>query len=137
MSNKASVLLVGHCGPDSFMLRRAVKTMLGTDDVVFINSSEDLESALPDASLVLVNRVLDGSFEHESGIELIRSLAGRTGARLMLVSNYPEAQAEAVAAGAVPGIGKADLLSEQTRQRLKAAFAGVERKPNDPQSDQD
>lgn len=137
MSDKARVLLVGHCGPDSFMLRRAVKTMLQTDDVVFINSTEELESALADASLVLVNRVLDGSFEHENGIELIRSLAGRTGARLMLVSNYPEAQAEAVAAGALPGIGKADLLSEQTRQRLMAALAGAERKPNDPQSDQD
>ena len=37
---------------------------------------------------------------------------------IMLVSNYPEAQSEAVAAGAVPGFGKATLRSSQAREHL-------------------
>lgn len=137
MADDKRVLLVGHCGPDAYMVRRAVKTMLQTDNVVIIDSLEELESAFADASLALVNRVLDGQFETESGVELIRSLAGRDGAKLMLVSNYPQAQAEAVAAGAIPGFGKADLQSEQTKRKLEAALASVERNTDGSQSDQD
>ncbi|RMH12176.1 MAG: hypothetical protein D6695_07440 [Planctomycetota bacterium] len=104
------------------MLRRAVRSMLSIDDVVMVNSLAEL-NAHPDAALALINRVLDGQFGTDSGIELIRSLTRRgVSMKLMLVSNYPEAQAEAVQAGALPGFGKAEVQSEQTRLRLLAAF---------------
>jgi hypothetical protein len=57
----------------------------------------------------------DGS----DGMELIR-IAKREELTtpVMLVSNYPEAQSAAVAAGAVPGFGKASLHTAQTREHL-------------------
>lgn len=136
MEGDIRVLLVGHCGPDAFMLRRAVRSMLGTKQVEMINSADDLERELGRASLVLVNRVLDGRFDSDSGIELIRRLAGRGGARLMLVSNYADAQAEAVAAGAAPGFGKAEANTEQARRRLLEAIADSEGSADDSQPDQ-
>lgn len=136
MANDTRVLLVGHCGPDSYMLRRAVKTMLETEQVEMVNEQRELDEKLPEAQLALVNRVLDGRFGTQSGIELIRGLSGRGGARLMLVSNYADAQAEAVAAGAAPGFGKAEVNSEATRRKLVEALASVEKNGDDAQSDQ-
>lgn len=136
MASDTLVLLVGHCGPDSFMLRRAVKTMLGTERVEMINDQRHLLEKLPGAHLALVNRVLDGQFDTQSGIELIRMLAGIAGVRLMLVSNYADAQAEAVAVGAAPGFGKSEVNSEATRRRLVEALASVETNIDDAQSDQ-
>ncbi len=40
----------------------------------------------------------------------------------MLVSNYADAQKEAVEAGALPGFGKADLGDGQTHERLRNAL---------------
>ena len=37
------------------------------------------------------------------------------------ISNYPEAQAEAVAAGALPGFGKAELHDPRTAELLRSA----------------
>jgi hypothetical protein len=60
--------------------------------------------------LLLVNRVLEPGFDTESGVELIPLLRKKyPAARLLLVSNYPDAQAQAVAAGALPGFGKKDI----------------------------
>jgi CheY-like chemotaxis protein len=59
---------------------------------------------------VLVNRVLDA--DGSSGLELIRALKAEEQLRdvpVLLVSNYEDAQAQAVQAGAVPGFGKAEL----------------------------
>jgi CheY-like chemotaxis protein len=70
-------------------------------------------------ALVLVNRVLDA--DGGSGQELIRTLKADEQFRavpVMLVSNYADAQAEAEAAGAVPGFGKSALRAAQTRARL-------------------
>ena len=115
-----TILLVGHCGPDTFALRSAMGRF---GRVEMVNDAETLSGRLADASLLLVNRVLDGRFATESGIELIRELSGDGSPALMLVSNYPEAQAEAEAAGAVPGFGKAELYDEQTAERVQAALA--------------
>ncbi|MCL4220069.1 MAG: hypothetical protein KJZ65_01740 [Phycisphaerales bacterium] len=136
MSGEARVLLVGHCGPDAFMLRRAVKTALATDQIQLVNSARDLEAHMGRADLALVNRVLEGDFESESGVELIRARAGQGKMRWMLVSNYADAQAQAEEAGALRGFGKSEVNTDKTRRLLVDALAGVERNVDDPQPDQ-
>jgi two-component system chemotaxis response regulator CheY len=73
--------------------------------------------------LVLVNRVSDA--DGSRGVDLIRTLrADPALARIpvMLVSNYAEAQDEAVALGALPGFGKAELRSSKAHDVLSAAL---------------
>lgn len=123
MTDKRTVLLVGHCGPDSWMLRSTVERTLGAE-ARMVNSAADLEKSIDEASLLLVNRVLDGRFETESGIELIRQLAQTRahGPKSILISNYEDAQEAAEAAGAAPGFGKAELNSEKAAERMRAAI---------------
>ena len=45
---------------------------------------------------------------------------------MMLVSDKPDAQAEAVAKGALPGFGKAGLRHPETAQRIRAALGQVD-----------
>ncbi len=71
--------------------------------------------------LVLVNRVLDGDGAY--GLTVIEKV--KTDERLrqlpiMLVSNYEDAQQQAVEKGALPGFGKASLGLPQMLARLKA-----------------
>ena len=56
------------------------------------------------------------------GLDIIKELVAdeKFTAPLMLVSNYPESQAEAVAAGAVQGFGKAELDKPSTLEMLGA-----------------
>lgn len=117
------VVLVGHCGPDMFMLKNAIARALPDAEIKNVNSMDDLERQLgdaPDGSALLVNRVLDGSFPSTSGIDLIRTLAAHdTAPRAMLISNHDHAQTEAVDAGAQPGFGKSALFDSSTDERLR------------------
>ncbi|MBX3359523.1 MAG: hypothetical protein KF745_13970 [Phycisphaeraceae bacterium] len=124
-SQPINVLLVGHCGPDAYLLKHAVERAIPGVSVSWANDDESLASASSDSHLVLVNRVLDGSFSAATGHDIVRTLVSASGQRatVMLVSNLAEAQAAAVAAGAHPGIGKADVNSEQSQSRLREAAA--------------
>lgn len=118
------VALVGHCGPDSFMLRSSVRRAIPGADIVSFESDRDVEREAPSADILLVNRLMDGRFEDASGIELIRRLRedlGERGPAMILVSNFEDAQREAEKAGAMPGFGKRDLHDDTTRERLLAA----------------
>ncbi len=120
MSKK--VLLVGHCGPDSFALRSAIGR-LGDVEIEMVNDAKTLEAGMPAAALLLVNRVLDGRFETGDGVELIERLASDSdGPAMMLISSYPEAQAQAEAAGALPGFGKTEMYDDRTAERIRAAL---------------
>jgi two-component system chemotaxis response regulator CheY len=69
--------------------------------------------------LVLVNRKLDR--DYSDGIEVIRKLKADPDAAsvpVMLVTNYPEHQASAVAIGAIPGFGKLEFQKPETREKL-------------------
>ena len=126
-----AVLAVGHCGPDSWMLRAAAERAFGSS--MRFESFED-ESRLrahltssDDPVLLLVNRRLDGWFDAPDGIALIRDVlqdepAGRVA---MLISNLPEALADAEAAGAMPGFGKTALQAPETSAALQAAAAAL------------
>jgi two-component system chemotaxis response regulator CheY len=118
------VLSVGQCGLDHGRLTRFLHDTFGaqTDGV---DTSAEAMAALRAGGyhLVLVNRVFDGG---GSGLDLIRSIkadAALVGVPTMLVSNYPEAQAQAVALGAIAGFGKADLGKPRCRQALVPVLA--------------
>ncbi len=75
------------------------------------------------ADLLLFNRELGYGFETPMGADAIKRLkASYPGVRMMLVSNYPDAQEAAVQAGAVPGFGKRELGSPRVAQVLKDAL---------------
>lgn len=122
-AHAATVVLVGHCGPDAAMLRGMVLRAVPGAQIERANSMEDLRALLPGASLLLVNRKLDGDFEVGSGTELMRGFlaGGMAGARWMLVSNFEDAQAEAIAAGANPGFGKTALYEQRTLSQVREA----------------
>lgn len=117
------VFLVGHCGPDSFALQSSVRSQFPTASFEMINDQSSLDAGLGKVDLLLVNRVLDGQFSAGNGIELIESiLVAEASSKAMLISNFADAQAEAEAAGAVPGFGKLALYDAQTKERLAAAL---------------
>ena len=122
------VILVGHCGPDAIMLKTAVQRALPEASVELVNDHAALDASLAGDVVLLVNRALDGEFHTGSGgIDLIRHLTeSDAGAPMLLVSNFEDAQAEAEAAGAMPGFGKSDLYHDDTTQRIKDAVAHFE-----------
>lgn len=117
-----NVLLVGHCGPDAFMLKSTVERALPGAAVTMVNDAKGLEAH--DGVLLLVNRVLDGRFATQNGVELIGQMNG-AGAKtpMILVSNFADAQADAEAAGARPGFGKNDLFDSATTEKIQSAVA--------------
>lgn len=73
--------------------------------------------------LVLVNRKLD--CDYTDGIEVIRQMKANpatAGVPVMLITNYPEHQEMAVAAGALRGFGKLEFDRPATRERLAAVL---------------
>ncbi len=121
MSVKFKVALVGHCGPDSFALQSSVMGFVPNSEIVKINSKADRDAQLGELSLLLVNRVLDGTFESESGIELIRGLRD-DGPKMMLITNFPEYIEESIEAGAVKGYGKQRMRAPETEAPLHQAL---------------
>ena len=119
------VVLVGHCGPDSSYLRMAVQKALSDVTIIMSDDDDELRKLIAGGvDLLLVNRTLDYGFACEGGAELIRHLrADHPTLRAMLVSNYPEAQAEAIAAGALPGFGKREIGSPRVGQVIRDALA--------------
>jgi two-component system, chemotaxis family, chemotaxis protein CheY len=119
------VALVGHCGPDSSYLRMAVSSVDREISVLAVDDEEALQQALAGGvELLLVNRTLDYGFLEDGGVELIERIrAQHRGVKTMLVSNYPDAQAAAVAAGALPGFGKREIGTPKVKQVLQSALA--------------
>ncbi|MEM7228197.1 MAG: hypothetical protein AAF432_05200 [Planctomycetota bacterium] len=116
------IALVGHCGPDTFMLRSAITRAVPDAAIELVNDGDALQDHISRGAVLLVNRELDGHFSTRSGIELIAIVAEQHPASVaMLVSNFEDAQADAVAAGALPGFGKSQLYDELTTERLRSA----------------
>lgn len=122
MSKK--VVLVGHCGPDSSFLRMVVSRAGKDVQVVAADDRDELKRALDaGADLLLLNRTLDFGFDEQEGVQIIRNLRPKyPQVKMMLVSNYPEAQAAAVAEGALPGFGKRDLNSPRAAELIRDAL---------------
>jgi len=122
------IALIGHCGPDSSYLRMAVSRAARDTTVVAIDSEEELQQAIDDGvDLLLINRKLDYGFDESEGVAVIRRLrAEHPELRMMLVSNYPEAQAAALAAGALPGFGKRDIGSPRATELIRDALSDAQ-----------
>lgn len=118
------VLDIGQCGPDHATIR-AYLTRNFDCEVVQAHDPADALSKLKAGQfdLALVNRKLD--IDYSDGIAVIREIkADPDAARVpvMLITNYPEHQDDAVAAGAVRGFGKLDYEKPETRERLAAVL---------------
>ncbi|HVW35948.1 MAG TPA: response regulator [Pirellulales bacterium] len=119
------VLDVGQCAPDHAAIRRLVQGTFGAE-VVQADRLDDALAALRSAALrresfdlVLINRKLD--IDYSDGIEILRAIktdSALASTPVMLVTNYPEHQQAAIAAGAEPGFGKAELGLAATREKL-------------------
>ncbi len=115
-------VLVGHCGPDQFMLKNALGRFAAGTEIVTSNDSTSLEPFLSAGNVLLINRVLDGSFDAADGINLIRTIANREDApALLLISNYPEAQAAAVARSSPTSCDKAHSRMASRARREKSS----------------
>lgn len=113
-----TITLVGHCRPDVFALTAAIRGFIPKAEVKSINSGDQLSDP---TDLYLVNRILDGRFGIESGIELIRNLPEGSPPAI-LITNIEEHAQTALEAGALPGFGKADSRSSKAEHALRNAL---------------
>ena len=122
--NQRRVLDVGNCGPDHSSIRRMLTTNFGAE-VIQTHGMEDTLTALQKNAidLVLVNRKLDN--DYSDGILIIEQIKSKpeyTDLPVMLITNYAEHQAQAVALGALPGFGKLEINSPDTRSKLASVL---------------
>ena len=119
------VLDVGQCCADH---TRISQTLSENFDVE-VFSADSFNDAVQMATespfdLILINRLLDT--DQSPGMKILQRLktdAPTADVPVMLVSNYADAQDEAVKAGAVPGFGKAALSQPATLETLSAYLA--------------
>ena len=114
------VLDVGNCDLDHRNLRAMIE---GTFDAALVRC-HTVDEALTElrespADLVLINRQFDRDLS--DGVELIKQV--KADAKLqatpcMLITNFAEYQASAVAAGGEPGFGKRELAEPKTIELL-------------------
>ncbi|MDX1958537.1 MAG: hypothetical protein SFU98_08190 [Leptospiraceae bacterium] len=114
------IMSVGQCNPDHNALANFLTSNFSCD-IIRIDSTEEAMAALQKDSvdLVLVNRKLD--IDYTDGtilIELMKADEKLKNIPIMLVSNYPEAQDEAMKLGAIKGFGKLEYRSEEVLQRI-------------------
>ena len=119
------VLDVGNCDPDHAAIRRMLETGFRAE-VVRAHEAADALRLLQEQTfdLVLVNRKLD--IDYSDGLPIIESIKADPKLRTipcMLITNYPEHQQAAVAAGAAYGFGKKEVNSAETQARLAAILA--------------
>jgi CheY-like chemotaxis protein len=115
------VLSVGQCSADHWSIRHLLEGDFQAE-VVAAHSATDAMAQLRAGKfdLVLVNRVLDA--DGAAGLPIIQAIKADnalSAVPVMLVTNFPDHQAQAVAAGAEPGFGKAELNSAAVRERLR------------------
>lgn len=119
------VLDVGQCDPDHGSIRRMLETRFAVEIDRADTGDDALEKlrAAP-CDLVLVNRKLDIDYtDGMAVIERIKADPALAQVPVMLVTNYPEHQQAAVAAGAEYGFGKKELSLPATHQRLAKFLA--------------
>lgn len=114
---------MGHCGFDASTLQSSVQRIAGDIPVMMVNSRAKLDEHSGTGTLMLINRVLDGRLDADGGIDLIAQLSGGDASpKMMLISNYADAQEQAEQAGAMPGFGKSDIRDSATETLLRQAI---------------
>ncbi len=114
------VLSVGQCSFDHGTISRTLEHAFDVRVRDAVAGDDALEALRTERfDLVLVNRILDR--DGSSGLDLIRAIKADpelAEVPVMLVSNYGDAQADAVALGALRGFGKVELRDPATRDRI-------------------
>lgn len=115
-----TIMSVGQCNPDHSSLANFL-TKNFECNIIRIDSTDEAIAALQDQNvdLVLVNRKLD--VDYTDGTILIEKMQKDSKLKqipIMLISNYPESQEEAVRLGAVRGFGKLEFQLEDTIKRV-------------------
>ncbi len=116
------VLDVGQCNPDHAAISRSLNEHFDVE-IVRVHGESDRIGVLQsgDFDLVRINQKLDRDYnEVLSILETIKSDSAMSHVAVMLVSSFPEAQESAMAAGAVCGVGKAEVGNPDVVQRLGA-----------------
>jgi CheY-like chemotaxis protein len=120
------VLSVGQCAADHSRISYTFQQAFAAEVVSVDTTVEALEKLRRETfALVLVNRVFD--IDGALGLEFIKQVKGDEALSptpVMLVSNYLDAQKQAIEAGATPGFGKAELGAVQMVQRVKSVLGG-------------
>ena len=115
------VLSVGNCMADQWSLSRTLQDSFGAEVVAADTPAQALDRMRREQfDLVVVNRVFDR--DGSSGLDLIRQVKGDKELNqvpIMLISNYTDAQTQAVQAGAEPGFGKSSLGQPQMLDRVR------------------
>src|SRR5260370_40187635 len=125
MNMSKKIALVGHCGPDSSYLRMTVMKAAGTGaQILMADDDSELTGVLEQGvDLGLFNSELGYGFEDKLGVDAIKRLrATHPNLKTMLVSNYADAQAAAVANGALPGFGKREIGSPRVIEVIRGAL---------------
>ncbi len=109
MNIEKRVLSVGQCGVDHASISHTLREHFGARVIRADTAGEALRLLETERfDLILVNRVFDA--DGSSGLELLRTVRDRPQpAPVMLVSNFADAQRQAVEAGGAAGFGKAML----------------------------
>lgn len=118
------VLEIGNCDYD----HQNISNLLKQNFQVEVTRAHGDDDALVQLErerydLVLVNRVFE---EGGDGLTFIRQLKQHPQWKetpVMLISNYPDSQQEAVSAGALPGFGKRALSDPATVSQLSEVLA--------------
>jgi len=125
------VLSLGQCMADHTGISWLLRSQFGAEVTAAATFEDALAKLRQDHfDLVLVNRVLD--YDGRPGLDFIARLKEDERSRglpVMLVSNYEDAQQEAVARGALPGFGKAELREPQTLSSLAAVLGRSDEAP--------
>ena len=123
-STPKRIVLVGHCGPDSSYLRMTIGKAIKDATILMADDEAHLDKFVNDGvDLLILNRVLDYGFSVDLGTDLIKKLRqGQPDLKLMLITNYPEVQAEAIQLGALPGFGKREMGSAHVAELLRNAL---------------
>ena len=114
------VLDIGNCSMDHGAIRSLLERSFAAE-VVQAHGQDDALDLLSKESfdLVLVNRKLDQ--DYSDGLAIVESIKNDpklASLPCMIVSNYPDQQQVAVAAGAEYGFGKKELYADATKERL-------------------
>ncbi|MBI3840164.1 MAG: response regulator [Planctomycetia bacterium] len=116
-----NVLDIGQCQADHALIRRLIEGSFSAHVAQAHDALDALEQLRAGKfDLVLVNRKLNA--DYSDGLEIVKQIKAEptlASVPVMLVSNYPECQKQAVAAGAEPGFGKSETNKPETRERLK------------------
>lgn len=127
-NSSGTVLSIGQCRPDQAAITHYLTTSFAVN-VLTAGTADEALSVLesqPAVDLVLINRQLDADgSDGLSILQRIRTASRNSAVPVMLVSNYPEWQEKAVAAGAIYGFGKAELNRPETKSRLTAILNGA------------